>query len=215
MSKRVGVILLSLGLLLVLAAFLFVGYNLWDDRRAEASVEGVLDQLLEKIPDAPTSPSTPSNPPISTPSGGQEQTLPDWQLDPNREMPAVEIDGYRYIGTVNIPSISRELPVMETYSLKQMKKAPCRYAGSVYLGNMVICAHNYVSHFGRLKNLAPGDEVIFTDMDGNVFSYTVSKVETLAGKAVEEMKTGDWDLTLFTCNASGRSRITVRCVKKG
>ena len=76
----------------------------------------------------------------------------------------------------------------------------------------VIVAHNYASHFGRLKNLILGDIVIFTDMDGNEFRYKVAYIETLAGTAIEEMQSGEWDLTLFTCTPGGKSRVTIRCV---
>ena len=31
--------------------------------------------------------------------------------------------------------------------------------------------------------------------------------------AIEEMVTGDWDLTLFTCTLSGQTRFTVRCIR--
>lgn len=68
------------------------------------------------------------------------------------------------------------------------------------------------SHFGKLANLSPGDPVTFTDMEGSTFSYTVMELETLPADAVEEMTSGDWDLTLFTCTLDGQSRITVRCV---
>ena len=80
------------------------------------------------------------------------------------------------------------------------------------MNNMVIAAHDYYSHFGRLKSMSQGDEVIFTDMDGNVFRYEVAALETLSSTAVEEMTSGDWDLTLFTCTVGGQSRVTVRCV---
>jgi len=36
-------------------------------------------------------------------------------------------------------------------------------------------------------------------------------VETLQPTAVEEMCSGDWDLTLFTCTLGGKFRVTVRC----
>ena len=77
---------------------------------------------------------------------------------------------------------------------------------------MVIAAHNYRSHFGRLKDLPQGEEVIFTDMDGNVFRYRTAEMEILSPFAVEEMTSGDWDMTLFTCTVGGQSRVTVRCV---
>ena len=36
-------------------------------------------------------------------------------------------------------------------------------------------------------------------------------METLMPTAVEEMESGDWDLTLFTCTVGGRTRVAVRC----
>jgi sortase A len=76
---------------------------------------------------------------------------------------------------------------------------------------MVIAAHNYESHFGLIKTLSIGDEVIFTDVDNNVFNYTVSDVTQLGPYDSDIMTTGDWDLTLFTCTIGGSYRVTVRC----
>ena len=94
-----------------------------------------------------------------------------------------------------------------------MKISPCRYEGSIYLDNMVICGHNYSTHFGTLKELDAGDLVFFTDMDGNLFEYAVAETEILQPTAVEEMTSGNWDLTLFTCTVGGATRVTVRCLK--
>ena len=38
-------------------------------------------------------------------------------------------------------------------------------------------------------------------------------LETLPETAVEEMRAGEWDLTLFTCTYDGRARVTVRCIR--
>lgn len=94
-----------------------------------------------------------------------------------------------------------------------MKIAPCRYTGSAYLDNLILAAHNYSTHFGRLGELTKGDAVIFTDTVGNQFFYQVDEITRLEGTAVEEMEAGEWDLTLFTCTLDSRSRITVRCVR--
>ena len=83
--------------------------------------------------------------------------------------------------------------------------------GSAYTGDLVIAAHNYISHFGNLKRLQLGDSVTFTDMEGNKFHYEVEVLETLASTAVEEMTSGKWDLSLFTCTVGGQQRVTVRC----
>ena len=75
----------------------------------------------------------------------------------------------------------------------------------------MIAGHNYASHFGTIKNLEEEDAVIFTDMDGNRFTYRVVEQEILRPSATEEMETGDWDLTLFTCTVGAQNRVTVRC----
>ena len=129
------------------------------------------------------------------------------------EVPVKSVDGVDYIGVLHIPSLGLELPVISRWSYDDLRIAPCRYSGSAYLGNMVICGHNYSAHFGKLKSLQPGDTVSFTDMDGNEFSYTVEELEVLRPTAVEEMTVGDWELTLFTCTLDGKSRVAVRCVQ--
>lgn len=139
------------------------------------------------------------------------ETLPDFVRNPVKEMPTQTINGYDYIGVLTIPALNLELPVMSTWNYTRLRIAPCRYTGSVYQDNMTICAHNYASHFGGLKNLRIGDSVTFTDVEGNVFSYAVCELETLAPSAVEEMTEGDWNLTLFTCTIGGATRVTVRC----
>ena len=92
-----------------------------------------------------------------------------------------------------------------------MKTAPCRFTGSAYTDDLVLMAHNYERHFGRLKDLGVGDAVRFTDMDQNVFSYRVEAVELLQAEDVENMTAGEWPLTLFTCTVGGAYRVTVRC----
>ena len=130
------------------------------------------------------------------------------------DMPVITSDGRDYIGVLEIPSVGIELPVISEWSMDGLKKAPCRYSGSAYLGDLVICAHNYRSHFGLLSRVAIGDELRFTDADGNVFAYEVAEVEVLRPDAIENMIRSEWDLTLFTCTLGGRTRLTVRCEMK-
>ena len=215
-KSRLSTALISGGALLVAAAIGLGAYNLWDDSRAQESVDQIMEQLKPRQESMQgSSEDLDSSGELTGDSfPGIDDPLPGETSDPNmalREMPVVEIDGQRYIGTVAIPSLALELPVMETWDYKKLKISPCRYKGTVYQNNMIICAHNYESHFGRLKNLKIGDSVLFTDVDGNEFWYTVVELDTLATTAVEEMEAGVWDLTLFTCTLGGRTRVTVRC----
>lgn len=116
-----------------------------------------------------------------------------------------------YIGYLTIPALGLELPVMSEWDYDRLKIAPCLYYGSVEENHMVIAAHNYSCHFGRISQLNFGDTVIFTDMAHNSYNYTVGDIETLGPLDTEEMIDSDWNLTLYTCTYSGAERITVRC----
>ena len=123
----------------------------------------------------------------------------------------ITIDGIDYIGKISIPSIDIELPVTSEWSYDNLADAACRYDGSIYLNNMIIAGHNYASFFKNLKKVSVQDEIVFTDVEGNTFYYHVIETEILKPVNVEEMKSGDWDLTLFTCTVGGRARLAVRC----
>ena len=146
-------------------------------------------------------------------SDSDEQVIPDYILDPDMEMPIVEIDGDAYIGTLEIPVLGLSLPVMSDWSYPKLKTAPCRYAGTAYKSGFVVAGHNYRRHFGTLSRLAPGDRVIFTDVDGNIFAYDVAEIQVLKPTAIEDMMSEEWDLSLFTCTLDGQTRLTVRCEK--
>jgi sortase A len=126
-------------------------------------------------------------------------------------MTEVEIDGHTYIGYLSIPKLELELPIMADWSYPKLQISPCRYTGSVRGEDLVLMAHNYASHFGGLSKLSEGDSVIFTDMDGIITAYEVVAQDVLDPYAVEEMTSGDFDLTLFTCTYGGKSRVTVYC----
>lgn len=195
MRTKPGSLCMTLGLLLLSAALVLTGYNIWDENRAQESVAEILAQI-EPIP----------SPPI------QETAEPLYVLHPEMEMPTYQIDGKNYLGVLKIPALDLELPILDAWSDTNAKLSPCRYKGSIYSEDLIIAGHNYRNHFGPLKHLDIGAEIQFTDADGNEFSYSVAEMEVLDGHAVEEMEAGDWALTLFTCTYGGQERLTLRCV---
>lgn len=207
MRNKQGWLPITIGLLLVTAALCLSAYNLYDSFRASQSVENLLGRLDTGIFSGESEAELPSSPAESG-----EFEIPDYVLNPEMEMPVQTIDGQDYIGVLSIPAYDLELPVISQWSYPSLKIAPCRYSGSAYTNDLVIAAHNYPSHFAVLSKLEEGDSLSFTDMDGNVFLYEVALREILSPADVEEMTGSEWDLSLFTCNASGQSRITVRCV---
>lgn len=188
--KNRGKGLIMIGLLLIAAALFLTGYNIHEQKQAGDAAKQAVLQMRAELPEPMLA--------------GMQQSL-------NQEMPVVSVDGRAYIGLLTIPTLNRELPVISEWDYESLKYGPCRYAGSAYQDDLVICAHNYWSHFGNFRSLSIGDEVIFTDVEGQVYRYQIAEVEVLESMAVEEMKSGEWDLTLFTCTLGGQSRMTVRC----
>lgn len=205
-SKR----FIGIGILCLLAAFCLTAYNIWSDAQAGETADSALQQMKQfqddKFQDDKFQDDT-----VQDTVNPSEEEIPDYILNPEMDMPTQEIDGQDYIGTLVIESLGLSLPIISEWSYPRLQIAPCRYAGSAYLDNMVIAAHNYKSHFGHLKNLSQGDTVTFTDIDGNVFNYQVVEIETLSLYSIQEMTSGDWDLTLFTCTIGGQARVAIRC----
>ncbi len=188
---------MSLGLLMIVAALLLTGYNIRNEKQAGVKSSEAIEEVYTEIE-------------VLT----EEEVEENIQLHenyPEMSMPTQYVDGQYYIGTLKIPALGFELPIIDGWDDEKSKIAPCRYVGSVYQNDLVIAGHNYKTHFGSLKNLVAGDVVQFTDMDGHCFQYEVIEMEVLDGTAIEEMITGDWDLTLFTCTYGGRTRMTIRC----
>ena len=213
-NKRsaVAAILIITGIVMIAAAAALMMYNLWDATRAAKSADAALETIHEiqlenkrALQDQSSDTKKPTKP-----SGGAATDETTDDLLPF-EMKVMVVDGQRYIGTLTFPALEMELPVMADWDNDKMSIAPCRYSGSYLENNMVVCGHNYSTHFGRLEALQQNDEVIFTDPDGNSYHYTVKLTETLAATAIDEMNNSDYDLTLFTCNYSGYARVAVRC----
>lgn len=196
-----GAFWIHLGLLLIAAALFLSAYNEMESHEARNSAQQVIAQMCQALP-------------TETAAETEAPAVPEYLLNAEREMPVQTINGRDYIGVLTIPSLELELPVLSQWDYPALKVAPCRYSGSLYQDNLIICAHNYASHFGKLKNLRVGDTAIFTDMDENVVSFQLAAQETIQPEDLEAMEAGDWDLTLFTCTVGGQSRVTVRFVRE-
>lgn len=195
-----GKILTGVGLLLIAAALLLTVYNIRESDRAGSESEEMVVRMESLTADLPERLET-----------EKKEFVPEYKKNPEMEMPTVEVNGQECVGMIEIPALGLKLPVISEWSDAKLKKAPCRYSGSAYLKNMIIAGHNYRTHFSGIKRLNPGDSVVFTDADGNVFSYEVAEIETVGGYDIEKMEAGDWDLTLFTCTNKGKARAAVRC----
>lgn len=191
MKRKIGITLVTVGLCLILFAVALLFYNNYENKKAEEQSDKLVNSLVDM-------------------ANSQANT----EVDPfDTEMKVVDIDGYGYIGYLEIPELDLNLPVMSEWDYPRLKIAPCRYYGSTKTDNLVICAHNFRSHFGYVGKLNVDSTIIFTDMEGTKQMYTVTSVEILQPADVDKVKdTGD-DLILYTCTYGGRTRVVIRCTK--
>lgn len=200
MRNKAGIVFIALGAVLILSALLLLLYN-----RHEADLAGKEAEILLSDVEAAIGGQTSSG----GPTDPTEETETEPTLPP--ELPVVHLNGYDYVGYVEIPALELKLPVMATWDYDLLQVAPCRQFGSSRTDDLVIAAHNYVTHFGYLKKLIPGDTVVFTDMDGIVNTYAVEKTETLDPTSVDAVKNSGCDLVLYTCTIGGKTRVCVFC----
>lgn len=191
MKNKRAAALIAAGVLCLAGAIGLTARNLVEEDRAARSADQGVQELRQIIPE----------------KAAEEQEL---FPEPQVVVPTITLDDRAYIGVLDIPALDRTLPVQETWSDALLKHSPCLYKGDLYDG-MIIAGHNYRSHFAGLSKLQAGDKITFTDVDGNVWNYTVAGTEVIQGYDVEGMESGDWDLTLFTCTYGGQQRHTVRC----
>lgn len=205
MKRKFGILFIIIGILLILAALLLIGYNRYESQSASKASQSVLAVMQNTVEE-------------TTVSSAVEDVYVD-HIDPYdqdaaeiaAEMTEKEIDGQYYIGYLSIPILELELPVISEWSYPQLRIAPCRHFGSTKTDDLVIAAHNYESHFGKLKQLKAGDLLTFTDMDGEKILYEVQVVDVLQPTAVDAVKNSDFDLVLYTCTYGGESRVVVFC----
>lgn len=187
--RKLGLALMIVGTALLVGALSLFAWTRWDDARAGDSAREVMEQL--------------------------EPLVGSVEAEGDDPLPRVLIGSNYYIGYVEVPALDLRLPVMTTWSYEQLAVAPCRYYGSVETDDLVIAGFNYSGHFARLDELVAGDAVRFVAMDGTEYDYEVAEVDALQDTAVDEMTSGDFALTLFTCSYGGSSRIAVRCDRVG
>ena len=188
-----------LGAIFVLAGLLLYGYYTWDDHRAKENSARIVNELKAAIVDGKKSVALAG------------ETAPIYKSFRSVDMPVFTTKSGPFVGILSIETLNLILPVYSDWRYERLVDAPCKYSGTAYAKNLVIAAHNYNAHFGTIYSLNEGDQISFTDMDGNVFWYEVSAIEVLGAEEVEEMVNSPWALSLFTCTVGGKDRVTIRC----
>lgn len=209
--RKAGIALIILGFILLLGSAGLLIHNQREDAMAGKAAGEQLSLLVEQI----RVQKEESQPPTATPEE-EDALIQELTPLPTTEeteilMDEIQVDGKGYIGYISFPTLELDLPVMSHWTVEKLYTSPCHYFGSVQEGNLVIMAHNYSRHFGRITELRSGDPVYFINAFGEPFFYQVEFQEILPSNCIPQLTSGEFDLTLFTCTYGGANRITVRC----
>ena len=219
--KKIGIVLLTAGAVLVIAALLLFSHNRAEDRRAGESAEETLRLVEAAMAERETNGETGTTPaPGASASpgaavAGTETGSGGLPAPPALDMPTVRSGAYDYIGYLDFPGYDLTMPVAATWSFPAMEISPCRHTGSVYNDNLVVAGHNYKTEFDVLFHLEAGDTVTFTDVDGNVFTYTVREFASVTPDDSDTVMNSGYALTMYTCNWDTSERVTVFCERTG
>ena len=165
------------GILLLAGATVTLGLWRWNIRKAEKQAQYYVDTLRDFIPEP-------------------QNAVPEARKD--NTMSALSVDGTDFVGIIELPQYASALPVCADWG--NISEYPCRLSGSVYDGTMQIGATTQTGQYDFHRELSVGDTVIYTDAEGNRFTYAITSLhqEKHADQAALQQKNAQ--LTLFIKN---------------
>lgn len=124
---------------------------------------------------------------------------------------------YNTVGTVSIPSIGVEYPILSETSDKLLKVSVCKFWGADpnEVGNLCIAGHNYRNKkfFSKVPKMKEGDIIEVTDLSGKKVKYRVYKNYTVDPEDVSctsQLTNGKKIVTLITCTNDSKKRVVVK-----
>lgn len=186
-------LLVALGLIMTAAGLFLCLTEQQQEQLAGENAQLLMEAISQQQPAVPEAPA-----PEGDDGDGAAQSL--------------TVMGYDVLGTLRIPSVDIDLPVLNSWSYDLLNVSPCRYSGSIETGDLVILGHSYRTHLRPLRQVHTGDAVELTDAAGTVHRYVVAETETLRGSDADALPS-PYPLTIFTCTADSRHRFLARCTE--
>ena len=141
-------------------------------------------------------------------------------ITPNEEkteLPYIEYEGYQIIGTIKIPKIDIEYPILVESTKDSLEKSITRVGnGKVNeVGNLSMAGHNYLdgTMFRKIDELQNYDEIIIKDLLGNEVNYKVFDIFVTNPNDVGVLESVDKEakeITLITCTNGNKNRLIVK-----
>ena len=208
----VGRGLIAAGVLILL----FVVYQLWgtgiQEARSQDKLENRFNEVLATAPSTTEATTT-----TRAASTSAAVTAAPTTTVAATTVPPPDVKEGDPLARIEIPKIGVDKIVVAGVSLSDLRKGPGHYPNTPLpgqLGNAAIAGHRttYGAPFFRVDELAAGDEIIVTTVQGK-FRYLVTETKVVKPTDFSVLDpTPDATLTLTSCNPrySSRQRIVVR-----
>ena len=124
-------------------------------------------------------------------------------------MATLSVDGNDFIGILEMPKYGSVLPVGGQWG--SVSKYPCLYDGNIYERTIKIGATTQKGQYDFFREISVGDSLLFTDMEGNLYSYSVADILYSKDAHSSTLNQKDAELTLFIKNLYAFEYIVVFC----
>lgn len=172
-SRCFSVVFIATGLILILSSIIIFAYDFVNYRKTDKNLPEITEKIERLLPN-------------------KREAFVSKRSD--YTMPSVEIDGYDFVGLIEVQNYSVKLPIYSIYDSVHM---PAVYSGSAYDGSLVICGKYADGQFNFADKLEVGEQLTFTDLYGQIFRYTVKRITHSDSLSEEKLQTDNDDLTLF------------------
>jgi hypothetical protein len=136
-----------------------------------------------------------------------QSAVPEERRD--NTMSVLSIDGIDFVGIVEFPGYGSMLPVCAAWG--KTTKYPCHFSGSVYDGTLQIGATTQKGQYDFYRELSLGDTVLFTDMEGNCYTYAITGLHSAKHVDQAALQREEAQLTLFIKNIYSFEYLIVYC----
>ena len=128
-------------------------------------------------------------------------------------MSVLSVEGTDFVGILEIPKYGSALPVCAQWG--KLYQHPCCLSGSVYDRTMQIGGTSQKGQYDFYREISVGDSLLFTDMEGNRYGYTVTDIRYESHADQTALQRKEAALTLFVKNVFGFEYIVIFCNPMG
>ena len=176
------------GACLLLGAVVMLAFWRWNIHNSEKEAKYYVSTLQALIPET-------------------QNAVPEERRD--NTMAVLSVDGADFVGLIELPRYGSVLPVCADWG--KPSKYPCRFSGSIYDGTMQIGATTQKGQYDFYRELSVGDTVIYTDVEGNQYTFTITSLRYEKHADQAALQREDAPLTLFVKNIYSFEYLIIFC----